>query len=208
MENPKVYNPDIASILCGIGNNYYVQKNYAIAVEHYIKCLGIYQDLAIETPTYVTSQIPLYSNIYNSYNYQKKYDLAIIYSNQKIELIQNNENLINNYTNELSMTYSRLASFYIFDEKFNLSELSARKSLVVDSTQVGAKTNLAATLLFQGKYQEAEAIYLELKNKEYAGQDKTYGDTCLKYLAEFEKANVIPEERKLDVKKIKKLLRE
>ena len=63
-------------------------------------------------------------------------------------------------------------------------------------------------MLFQWKYQEAEAIYLELKNTEYTGQDKTYGDVCLEDFIKFEEANVIPEERKADVEKIKTLLKE
>ena len=45
------------------------------------------------------------------------------------------------------------------------AEQYAHEGLAVDSTQHFIYTNLAAALLFQGKYAEAEAIYQQYKDE-------------------------------------------
>ncbi len=67
-----------------------------------------------------------------------------------------------------------------------------------DSTQHWIATNLAAALLFQGKTIEAEKIYRQYKNE----LKKSFLDD----FTVFEKAGVIPEERKKDVEHIRQLL--
>ncbi len=67
-----------------------------------------------------------------------------------------------------------------------------------DSTQHWIATNLAVALLFQGKTTEAEKIYRQYKNE----LKKSFLDD----FTIFEKAGVIPEERKKDVEHIRQLL--
>jgi predicted Zn-dependent protease len=90
--------------------------------------------------------------------------------------------------------------FAIFMKQYAEAEQYARKGLAVDSTQLFIYTNLAAALLFQGKYGEAEAIYRQYKSEL---KDSFLGD-----LKQFAEAGVIPKEREEDVEKIKKLLEE
>ena len=206
LENPRVYNPDLAMILNNIGINYSVQTNYSKAEEYYLRCLEIREALATENPIYVPQLNRLYRNIIRNYSEQKKYDLAIEYLSLQIELIKNSKELIDDYNENLVYAYGSLSYYLIFNKNYALSEQSAHNALELDPSQTWVSINLAAALLFQGKYKEAESIYLELKNTENTGQDKTHGDVCLEDLLEFEKANVIPEERKADVEKIKALL--
>ncbi len=66
-------------------------------------------------------------------------------------------------------------------------------------------TNLAHALLFQGKFEEAKAIYQQYKNQPYPQEPgKTFGELFLKDLDELEKAGITHP----DVAKIRKVLTE
>ena len=80
------------------------------------------------------------------------------------------------------------------------SEHLAREGLAVDSTQHFIYSNLAAALLFQGKYAEAEKIYREYKSE--------LKDSFLDDFRQFAEAGVIPKEREADVERIKRMLNE
>lgn len=70
----------------------------------------------------------------------------------------------------------------------------------MDSTKHIVYSNLAAALLFQGKYQEAEKIYRQYNSELKEG--------FLSDFEEFAKAGVIPKNREEDVENIKKILEE
>ena len=84
-------------------------------------------------------------------------------------------------------------------EKENITS-KTREGLQVDSTQYWIASNLAAALLFQGKYVEAEKIYRQYK--------KELKDSFLDDFKQYAEAGVIPPEYEADVEKIRKLLEE
>lgn len=84
--------------------------------------------------------------------------------------------------------------------KFKEGEQCSLEAIKVDSTKHIAYTNLAAALLFQGRFEEAEKLYLEYKDE--------FKNTFIDDFAEFERLGVIPEERKADVERIKAILNE
>ena len=84
--------------------------------------------------------------------------------------------------------------------KFKEGEQYSLEAIKVDSTQHMAYTNLAAALLFQGKVEDAENLY-----RQYKAEFKEF---FLDDFAEYERLNVIPEERKKDVERIKAMLKE
>lgn len=90
-------------------------------------------------------------------------------------------------------------SYYaIFFKDFGLSESLSRQAINLNPEPIWYYSNLAAALLFQGKFVEAKKIY-----QEYSQTLKT---DFLNDFKQFEKAGVVPEDRKKDVEKIKKLL--
>jgi hypothetical protein len=93
----------------------------------------------------------------------------------------------------------------LFEKKFQQAEASAQKGFKVDSTQIWIKKNLAHSLLYQSKYEEAKVLYLKYQDKPFP-QDttKTFGVVFLKDLDELEKAGITHP----DVAKIRKLLSE
>ena len=84
--------------------------------------------------------------------------------------------------------------------KFKEGEQYSLEAIKVDSTKHIAYTNLAAAFLFQGRFEEAEKLYLEYKDE--------FRNGFIDDFAEFERLGVIPEERKADVERIKAILNE
>ena len=76
----------------------------------------------------------------------------------------------------------------------------ASKSILprVDSTQHWIASNLAAALLFQGKYAEAEQVYRQYKEE--------LKESFLNDFKQFAEVGVIPKEYEADVEKIKQIL--
>ena len=101
-------------------------------------------------------------------------------------------------------TYTSLIggqSFHaIFIKKYSEAEQLAREGLAIDSTQHWIASNLAASLLLQGRYNEAEPIYRQYKDELKEG--------LLDDFEQFKAAGVIPKEREEDVEKIKQMLEE
>ncbi|MEI9944287.1 MAG: tetratricopeptide repeat protein [Chitinophagaceae bacterium] len=130
------------------------------------------------------------------------------------QLIRNYQSLIDSgYTQlagELGSSYGNLAWYLLFEKKFADAERSAREALEprtfkknvdYDISINWVNTNLALALLFQGKYAEAEKIYLSFKDR--PNGKGTYKDTFLGDIDEMEKAGITHK----DVKKIRELLK-
>ena len=84
--------------------------------------------------------------------------------------------------------------------KFKDGERYSLEALKIDPNYHLAYTNLAASLLLQGRLEEAEKLF-----REYKAELK---DEFLNDLAKFESLRVIPEKRKADVERIKAILSE
>ena len=106
--------------------------------------------------------------------------------------------LPNNLFVELGEACGSYAYCALFVRKFKESEEYAREAMKLLPEKHWIATNLAAALLLQGKYTEAEKVYIQYKDEQR--------EAMLDDLALFEKEGVIPEERKEDVARIRKLL--
>ena len=84
--------------------------------------------------------------------------------------------------------------------KYFEAEQLAREGLEIDSTQHWIASYLAAAVLLQGRYAEAEPIYRQYKD--------VMKDSFLDDFEQFKVAGVIPKEREEDVEKIKRMLEE
>lgn len=92
------------------------------------------------------------------------------------------------------------AFYCILASDFVNAEQLAREAVSINPSEHMPNTNLAAALLFQGKYDEAEQIYRQFKDELKDGFLQDFND--------FEVAGIIPEERKADVERIRKMLME
>lgn len=103
----------------------------------------------------------------------------------------------------LQSEYWGKRSYYeILLKRYSQSEQSARKALSMAPSEDWIVSNLAAAILFQGKFPEAKDIYLEYKN------NQALKFMFMKDFKDFEKYGVIPADYIPNVEKIKQLLEE
>lgn len=91
---------------------------------------------------------------------------------------------------ELATSYGNLAWTQLFLRKFKEAETSSRKGLENDSTQVWINTNLALSLLLQGKYEAAESVYISLKDVLYSDGVTPFRTIFLEDLDALEKEGI------------------
>jgi len=199
--NPQAYEPYLAGTLYNIGLLKVKAEQYADAISPFEEALNIYRRLAQINPAeqqwcegslYCLSKLyPAVNNHISAYNINKEW-LPIL--KKKYEMEQ--DVLKEDYASTLGGQ-----SFYaIFAKQYAEAEQYAHEGLAVDSTKHFIYANLAAALLFQGKYTEAEKIYRQYK---YELKDGFLDD-----FRQYAEAGVIPPECEADVEKIKQLLSE
>lgn len=104
---------------------------------------------------------------------------------------------------KLSDYYGSRSWYLLFALKFREAEQAAKKGLSIKPANTWIKLNLAHSLLFQNKYQDALKVYLECKFlKDEKG--KSYASFCLEDFDELEKHEMTNK----DINKIRVLLKE
>ncbi|MCL2328703.1 MAG: tetratricopeptide repeat protein, partial [Bacteroidetes bacterium] len=162
----------------------YFQKNYEKAIE-------LAQKAIKETP----NDVRFYSILADIYYSQKDYPRTIEVLNQLLLVEPQHVSTMGN-----------LSYYYLFVKDYAAAEQMARKALAIDSTQTWINTNLASAILFQDRYEEAEKIILELKDEDCL--NTTCAEAWLDDFTQFQKAGVIPENQKENLRKIQRLLDE
>ena len=168
----------------------------------YSEALEIYKRLAKSNPQayepYVATTLNnlalLYSVTQRFNESEKMYSEAL---EIRKRLAKNNPQV---YNSKLASTLGGLAYCEIFLKNYYAAEQYAREGILTDHTLHFIYTHLAAALLFQGKYEEAEQIYQQYKVE--------LKDSFLDDFNQFERTGVIPKEYEEDVEKIKHILNE
>ena len=206
VENMKAYLPDMAMTLNNLAILHKTTNEHKKALKKFEEALEIYNKLAAENPkAYLHNEIRILNNLSDTYSQLKDYPAVIKYTNACNDLLLKYQKQIN-YKPALAQNYATLSWFYLFTKEYVQSEQSARQALELNSASL-AKTNLAHALLFQKRFSEAEEIYRELSQTIYEN-DETYTQTLLEDIDTLEKEAVIPKERKGDVEKIRKMLKQ
>ena len=102
------------------------------------------------------------------------------------------------YEPDVAMTLGGLSFNQLLIQNFVQAEEYAREGLSIDATQMFIYTNLAASLLLQGKYEEAEQIYIQYRDD--------LKESFIEDIELFEKMEIIPEEHKKELEKINQML--
>ena len=132
---------------------------------------------------------------------QESYADCAMYFTEAITILRRlHESNPNRYQRKLSSTLLLLSSANLFNRKFKESEEYAREGIDTDPEEELHYTNLAASLLLQGKLKEAEEIYLQHKN--------TLKDDFLDDLKHYSESGVIPSEYEKYVREIVEMLNE
>jgi WD40 repeat protein len=111
------------------------------------------------------------------------------------------------HRSRIAAQYNELAWNLILSKEFASAEKMLRHGIAIDSSHKILYTNLPPSILFQGRFEDAKAEYLRLKDLPLDVSDfATYEEAFWDDFNSFENAECIPPERMPDVEAIKALL--
>ena len=198
--NPQVYEPDLAMTQNNLGCLYYNIRRYEDSEKMYLSVMEIYRRLAaanpqVYEPDLATTQYNLGCLYYNIQRYEDSEKMYLSAMEIRRRLAAANPQV---YEPGLVRACNNLSFLFLAQGNFEEAERYAREGSKYDSTHHTVYTNLAASLLFQGRYAEAEEIYLRYKEE--------LKEDFLSDFEDFYRRGIIPPEREDDVERIKKLL--
>ena len=197
-ENSFIYDQRLANCLFGFALLQLKQGKSTEAISRLEQALEFYKK-EVEQGKSINYYTKIMSRLDQLYVQEKKYSQAYQCFKRNIPLLKTlYQSDKSNYIELLNGILVSQSFFAIFEKQYTEAENYSKEALKVDSTRHVAYSNLAAALLFQGKYQEAEKIYRQYKSELKEG--------FLSDFEEFSKAGVIPKNREEDVEKIKQLL--
>ena len=206
MDAPQTYDHGLVATLSGLAVLYYKDQRLTESEAMYLDAIDIYRRMAKSNPQVFEQRLA--NSLYSLgllYWQQERYSQAIPVFEEALEyyksLVLNNPSFKRWHDNTIQLLiqlYQAQSSQCLFAGQLEKAEQYSREALSIDSTQIGINANLAVALLFQGKFDEAEAIFLRYKDELKESFSQSFID-C-------ETAGIIPEERKADVEKIRKLL--
>lgn len=198
-QTPQRYEKDLSMVLYNVGELMFLKKDYQKAITYLEEAMTITQKYTGSNDTlqnrYENILYYLSSAHANIGNHQRCYELRKEYlSLRKVRY----ENQPDTYRSNYASVMGGQSYQCLFIGRYEEAEQLARESIAIDESKHWLITNLATALLFQGRYNEAEAIYLQYKDE--------LKDSYLDDFKAFEDAGAIPKEHQADVERIKQLI--
>ena len=198
--NPQVYEPDLAMAQSNLGTLYKDTQRYEDSEKMYLSAMEIRRRLAVANPQVyepdlADTQYNLGCLYYNIQRYEDSEEMYLSALEVYQRLTAVNPQVYEPY---LVRACNNLSFLFLAQGNFEEAERYAREGSKYDFTHHAIYTNLAASLLLQGRYAEAEEIYLRYKEE--------LKEDFLSDFEDFYRRGIIPPEREDDVERIKKLL--
>ena len=198
--NPQVYEPDLAMTQYNLGCLYSDTQRYEDSEKMYLSAMEIRRRLAVANPQVyepdlADTQYNLGCLYYNIQRYEDSEEMYLSAMEIRRRLAVANPQVYEPY---LVRACNNLSFLFLAQGNFEEAERYAREGSKYDFTHHTIYTNLAASLLLQGRYAEAEEIYLRYKEE--------LKEDFLSDFEDFYRRGIIPPEREDDVERIKKLL--
>ena len=198
--NPQVYEPDLAMTHYNLGCLYSDTQRYEDSEKMYLSAMEIRRRLAVANPQVyepdlADTQYNLGCLYYNIQRYEDSEEMYLSALEVYQRLTAVNPQVYEPY---LVRACNNLSFLFLAQGNFEEAERYAREGSKYDFTHHAIYTNLAASLLLQGRYAEAEEIYLRYKEE--------LKEAFLSDFEDFYRRGIIPPEREDDVERIKKLL--
>ena len=198
--NPQVYEPDLAMAQSNLGTLYKDTRRYEDSEKLCLSAMEIRRRLAAANPQVYEPDLAmtqynlgcLYSDTQRYEDSEKMY-LSAMEIRRRLAVA--NPQVYEPY---LVRACNNLSFLFLAQGNFEEAERYAREGSKYDFTHHTIYTNLAASLLLQGRYAEAEEIYLRYKEE--------LKEDFLSDFEDFYRRGIIPPEREDDVERIKKLL--
>ena len=201
-DNPQVFEPYLAISLANLASIFKDRNRFDKSEKFYKEALDIRRRLAEANPqVYEANYAKTINGLAGLYQKMKRYEESIEKGKEAMEIYERifkNNPAQPNIGTALAETWENLSYNSLFLKRFTQAEQYAREGLSVDSTQQWLIANLAVALLFQGKTEDAEQIYLHYKDK--------LKDYFLDDLNNYAEEGIIPKEQEEAVKRIKQML--
>ena len=199
-DNHKMYKGLLANSFYGLGICMGTNKKYGESIIALEKSLKLSKEI-IEEKKDSSLYLMNLACLSTTYFFAKDYESSYTHNKDLLQLLKDNfminpERWKKDYVQRLvsQSYYANLLG------KFEEGEKMSLEALKVDSTQHIAYTNLAASLLFQGKIKKAKKLYRQYKNE--------LKDGFLNDFLGLERLHVFPKEYIADVERIKNFLKE
>lgn len=199
---PNTYQYDIARVLVDLSATCCLlnEKDEArAAIEEFRRIL---QGLITKSPVEYTLMLADLLGRYASFCYKNDLEDAMAKAAEALGLYGQFNDTVLARQSMASQCLRMMSKYMILSEEFTGAEKYALRALELDPGAPWIREYLAHSYLFQGKYDEARKIYLELKDQPAPDATKTYRDLFLDDFDEFGKSGVTHP----DVEKIRKLL--
>ena len=198
--NPQVYEPYLVMTQYNLGCLYSDTQRYEDSEKMYLSAMEIRRRLAVANPQVyepdlADTQYNLGCLYYNIQRYEDSEEMYLSALEVYQRLTAVNPQVYEPY---LVRACNNLSFLFLAQGNFEEAERYAREGSKYDFTHHTIYTNLAASLLLQGRYAEAEEIYLRYKEE--------LKEDFLSDFEDFYQRGIIPPEREDDVERIKKLL--
>ena len=198
--SPQVYEPDLAMAQSNLGTLYKDTRRYEDSEKLCLSAMEIRRRLAaanpqVYEPDLANTQYNLGCLYYNIQRYEDSEEMYLSALEVYQRLTAVNPQVYEPY---LVRACNNLSFLFLAQGNFEEAERYAREGSKYDFTHHAIYTNLAASLLLQGRYAEAEEIYLLYKEE--------LKEDFLSDFEDFYRRGIIPPEREDDVERIKKLL--
>lgn len=198
--NPQVYEPDLAMAQSNLGTLYKDTRRYEDSEKLCLSAMEIRRRLAaanlqVYEPDLAMTQYNLGCLYSDTQRYEDSEKMYLSAMEIRRRLAVANPQVYEPY---LVRACNNLSFLFLAQGNFEEAERYAREGSKYDFTHHTIYTNLAASLLLQGRYAEAEEIYLRYKEE--------LKEDFLSDFEDFYRRGIIPPEREDDVERIKKLL--
>lgn len=198
--HPEIYEPDLAKTLSSLGNLYSAMHKYEASEKKCNEALKIYRRLASKNSDAYDSGLSRVLCVLGLlYHEQHKYDVSERNYNEALGIYRRHASRHPEiYNPVVAGLLGNMSDLEVFLKNFVLSQKYAEEGLSIDSTQHCIYINLAASLLLQGKCEDANKIYMKIKAE--------FKQNIIDKFFEYEILNIIPNERKVAVEEMKTFL--
>ena len=165
--NFSAYSSELVRTLDNLSELYKRTNRQEEVEKMYKQALEIRQRLVKDNPkAYEPGVARTLNNLANLYNNTQRFTEAEYMYKQALEIRQRlAKDNPKAYEPDVAQALGSLSFNAIFLNKYFEAEQLAREGLAVDSAQHWIASNLAAAILLQGRYSEAELIYRQYKNE-------------------------------------------
>lgn len=185
-----------------IGKAHCARKEYDLALEFLNRAVVVWER-EYGKESYAVADT--YNNIGSIYSLQNNHSKAIeetLKSLNIYKVLAKQDTIYNSY---LAMAMGNMSYYVIFNKQFEQSEQYARDALMLDSSHIWIKTNLAIALILKGKCDEGKEIIGEIMNLQ-SEDGRTFKEVMLEDISAIEQAGIIPESIQLEMEQVKKML--